>query len=164
MTTPMGTLPACVDVDEIRGVLGDDTAWAIYVSDPETAAAAADWLTDTVLSIEAQISARQADLDLWLAEEQRPHLEVKRRRAEFLKWRSSALYFKTICNRRKRQLVVRDRDHLQRVTHEREAAKAALAKVQELADTTSCDDECECCDDWKADLAEVLADWRSTWT
>jgi hypothetical protein len=79
-------------------VLGDDATWAMLPSRLDLADSALLWLTNTIEDVDRQLTDAKADVadagrmssDAW---------------ADLQAWRASALGFKRICERRKRELV-----------------------------------------------------------
>jgi hypothetical protein len=145
-------------VNAFKEALGDDAMWAVVTSTPEDRAAAIDWLTDTIVGVDGQITSRLADLDVWFAAEPRGHNEAKQANAAFKQWRAGAVSFKRRCESRKRQLTADVRDYNSRANADIAGFKAQISKVRELA--LDADDCCSHCDEWRRDLIAIVGrDW-----
>ncbi|MFF1880243.1 hypothetical protein ACFVVC_02075 [Pseudarthrobacter sp. NPDC058196] len=105
----------------MRSGLRDDTVWAEVTTTADGIAKAEHWLKSTAISISQQLAFRQDE-----AEIQRLSREAQNEPlVEFLQWCKSALYLKSLCEKR---LI--DIKHLRAAEAERaEATKALLTRL-----------------------------------
>lgn len=110
--------------DVARAALFDDIAWSQLLAQDEMRAL--EWLTDTVVGIQDQLTARNAEFALWAAEDFHPNYLAKR--GELSRWKASALQVKRKCEQRKRAITRRNRsmDSIRNLEERAAGYRAAL--------------------------------------
>lgn len=110
--------------DAARAALFDDIAWAQFVAQDKMRAL--EWLTDTIVGIQNQMTARNAEFALWADEDFRSDYTTKK--AEMAQWKRSALHVRRKCEERKRAITNRNRsmDELRNLEERAAGYHAAL--------------------------------------
>lgn len=89
---------------DFSDTLTDETAWQEATQSEDDMQDAYDWLTNAMIRVQADLSTRKAEFEMYASSEYHDRNDFKKTRAEFMSWKAKANRFRMLCDVRRREL------------------------------------------------------------